>query len=107
VRKKVEVFLVDGYKLVIQSKGSFYEEDNFVIEIIAENLDILQKLTIEELVKKKVVENGRIQENLYKVIYLEYKENKYIVSEQKCSKEETRKVIKNIITSKYYKKLWK
>ncbi|MCK4359399.1 MAG: hypothetical protein KAW92_11800 [Candidatus Cloacimonetes bacterium] len=107
MRKKVEVFFVDGYKLVIQSTESLYEEDNFVIEIIAEDLETLQKLALEKLVEKKIIENGKIQENLYRVGYLEYKENKYIIIEEKCSERKVRRVINNIVTSEYYKSLLK
>jgi len=107
MRKKIEVFLVDGYKLVIQSTESLYGEGNFVIEIIAEDLEILQKLALEKLVEKKIIENGRIQENLYKVVYLEYKEIKYIIIEDKCSEKKVRKLINNIVASERYKLLLK
>ena len=109
MRKKVEVFLVDGYKFVIQNKcqyvGCYYIEDDWTIEIIAEDLDTLQRLTIEKIVESRLVEDGQKQENLYKITYLEYEGNQHVVTEEECSYEETRKVFRNIVGSEHYKSL--
>ena len=108
MRKKVEVFLVDGYKLVLHNKdtymGCYYGEDDWSIEIVAEDLDTLQRLAIEKIIESRVVEAGK---DLYKVTYLEYEGNKYIVTEEECSYEKVRKVFENIITSERYKSLLK
>lgn len=108
MRKKVEAFLVDGYKLVVRNRdaylGCYYIEDDWTVEIIAENLETLQKLAVERIVESRVVEAGK---DLYKVTYLEYEGNKYIVTEEACSYEEARKVFENIITSERYKSLLK
>ena len=111
MRKKIEVFLVDGYKFVVQNRcnclGCYYVEDDWTIEVIAEDLDTLQKLAIKEIVESRIVEDGQKQEKLYKIIYLEYEENQYVITEEECSYEETRKVFRNIVESEHYKSLLK
>ena len=106
--KRSNGFLVDGYKFVVDNKcsslGCYYGEDDWTVEVIAEDLETLQKLAIEEIVKSRVWEDGK---RLYKITYLEYNGSKYVVTEDACSREETQKVFGEIIKSQYYKGLMK
>lgn len=111
MRKKIEVFLVDGYRFIVNNRcdymGENYPEDDWIVIVIKEDIEELKLEAAQKMAETGIIPYSK---SLDKIVYIEYNDrysidNKFVVSEEECSKEEASKVFYEIIESELYKEL--